>query len=181
MALSQSLPTPTTQELFAVVVREAEGAPLPLADPTAPTAPDPLTPLEFAPENVMTVIEDSAEKARVAVTETFERSEGAKARQISDVPRWRFSRTTKTHVKLAPLTEVMELFVPVELCTSVEKKAKSNSFGAVVEKMGLEIEVEAVPWSCQTTASAAIEVKLVDWAEKLMPERPVPESVTDWL
>src|SRR6476660_9783162 len=155
MALSQSLPTPMTQELFPLVVNEAEGAPVPLPEPVAPIAPDPSAPVELTPEKLMTVMEDCAGKARVAVTETFARGDEAKARQISEVPRWRFARTTKTQFKPPPTTAVTELLVPEEDWTSVDTKARSNSFGAVVEKIGLVSVLIAEPWSRQTNASVA--------------------------
>src|SRR5712675_878201 len=99
MALSQSLPTPTTKEPFAVVTREAVGAPpLELPVPMLPIAPDPFVPEVSAPVKLMTVREEDVLWDRVAVTVALVSSAGAKARQISAVPRWRLVRPTRTQV-----------------------------------------------------------------------------------
>jgi hypothetical protein len=58
VALSQSLPTPITNELFLVVIREAVGAPgLALPVPVVPIAPEPYVPVVLTPVKLMTVIE----------------------------------------------------------------------------------------------------------------------------
>src|ERR687888_1762251 len=87
VAVSQSLPTPSTQELFLVVTREAVGAPgLALALAVAPMAPEPLVPEVSTPANVTTVIDEFTVWESVALTDTFESTEAAKARQTSAVP-----------------------------------------------------------------------------------------------
>lgn len=76
-----------------VVVREAVGAvnaPLPEAD--APIAPDP-PPVVSTPEKVIMVIAALGELwENVAVAVTFDRTDGANARQISAVPFCAFVR-----------------------------------------------------------------------------------------
>ena len=80
MALSQSLPTPTTRELFLVVVREAVGAPLlEFPVPVAPIAPEPFVPLRIDSVKVITVIEETVLRDRVAVTIALIKGAGAKA------------------------------------------------------------------------------------------------------
>lgn len=82
MALSQSLPTPKTHELFRVVTNPAVGAPLAaLPVPVAPTTPDGSTPVK-----VTTVIDAGSLIERVALTDTFVNTADANARQISEVP-----------------------------------------------------------------------------------------------
>jgi len=85
--LSQSLPTPKTQEPFRVVTRVALGAPaLLLVAALAPIAPDPLVPDVSAPVKLTTVIEDATPCESLAVTLMPVKGDGAKARQISAVP-----------------------------------------------------------------------------------------------
>jgi hypothetical protein len=87
MGLSQSTPTPKTQELFRVVTSVALGAPgFALADAVAPTAPDPLAPDVSTPLKLTTVMDESTGADSVAVTVTFVSGAGANARQISAVP-----------------------------------------------------------------------------------------------
>src|ERR671926_1912033 len=89
VALSQSPPTPNTQELSRVVVRVAVGAPgFALPVPIAPIAPAPPTPEGSAPVNVTTVIDAATLCEIVAVTVTLLSVDGAKARQISAVRSW---------------------------------------------------------------------------------------------
>jgi hypothetical protein len=59
IALSQSVPTPNTQELFRVVASVAVGVPeLLLVAALAPIAPDPLVPEGSTPVKLTTVIDD---------------------------------------------------------------------------------------------------------------------------
>ena len=107
IALSKSLPTPTTQELFLVVVRVAVGAPdAALAPPIAPMAPDPLDPEVSAPMKLTTVMDERTLCEIVAVTVALERAVGAKARQISAVPLCAFVRFTSAQVRDPPVTPV---------------------------------------------------------------------------
>ncbi len=88
MALSQSVPTPKTQELLRVVTKLAEGAPEDaLALPVEPIAPEPEVPDVSTPVKVTTVIEADMLRERVALTDALVSAEGANARQISAVPR----------------------------------------------------------------------------------------------
>jgi hypothetical protein len=87
MALSQSSPTPITQELAFVVNREAVGAPgFAFPDPIAPMAPEPLVPVVFAPVKLMTVMEAPSLTESVAVTVVALSLAVANVRQISAVP-----------------------------------------------------------------------------------------------
>src|SRR4051794_38158395 len=104
---------PTTQELFLVVVSDAVGAPeAALAPPIAPIAPDPLDPEVSAPVKLTTVIDERTLCAMVAVTVAFERSAGAKARQISAVPLWALIRFTSIQVRDPPVTPVTVVLAP---------------------------------------------------------------------
>ena len=87
MALSQSLPTPITQELPRVVTKEAVGAPeVAFPAPIAPIAPEPLAPDIFTPRKLITVIEETALPPKLAVTVTLVSGAVANARHISAVP-----------------------------------------------------------------------------------------------
>src|SRR3954471_232044 len=113
IALSKSLPTPTTQELFLVVVTVAVGAPdAALAPPIAPMAPDPLDPDASAPVKLTTVMEERTLCETVAVTVTLERTAGAKARQTSAVPLCAFVRLTSAQVRDPPVTPVTVVLAP---------------------------------------------------------------------
>jgi hypothetical protein len=88
MGLSQSTPTPKTQEPLRVVTRVAVGAPLAaFPAPVAPMAPEPLVPVVSTPVKVITVIEESTACDNVALTEIALKGTTEKARQISAVPR----------------------------------------------------------------------------------------------
>src|SRR3954468_20856498 len=113
IALSKSLPTPTTQELFLVVVSVAVGAPdAALAPPVAPMAPDPLAPDVSAPVKLITVIDESTLCETVAVTVALKRTAGAKARQISAVPLCVFVRLTSAQVRDPPVMPVTVVLAP---------------------------------------------------------------------
>jgi hypothetical protein len=160
MALSQSLPTPNTQELLRVVTSVAAGAPglaFPLA--VAPIAPEPLVPEVSIPVKLTTVMEAAALCDKFAVTLTLERVPGAKARQISAVPSCALVRLTKAQVRPAPVTlvTVMPLDVP-----SLEINASSNSLPALVENDGevmlaaeLDLSVDLI-WSMAIALHAGI-------------------------
>ena len=79
------------------------------------------------------------------------RAEGAKARQISAVPRCTFVRITRTHVSPAPETLFTATFVLEML--SAEINAKSNSLAEEVENVPVDTDVFLVPWSAGTLAS----------------------------
>src|SRR5712692_212219 len=120
MGLSQSVPTPNTQEFPRVVVSVAAGAPLLALPPAvAPTEPDPFVPLVSTPLKLITVIEEATLVESVAVTVTPVSPEGAKARQISAVPLCTFVRTARTQVRPAPVTPFTTVLVP-ELGPSAE-------------------------------------------------------------
>jgi hypothetical protein len=141
IALSQSLPTPNTQDPFRVVVSETDGAPEEALFPfVLPIAPEPLVPLVSAPVNVTRVMDAATLCDRVALTVTAESEAEAKARQISAVPIWPFVRLTSAQVTPAPLTPVT--LMPEELA-SVETNASSSSFPDFVENEG---EVMLVLW-----------------------------------
>lgn len=155
MALSQSLPTPKTQELATVVVRLAEGAPEDaLALAVAPMAPDPPVPLLLAPVKVTTVIDAATLTESVAFTETLLSTEGANARHTSAVPSWVFVRRTSVQVRLAPVMPVTVVLVP-EPGLSAEMNASSSSFAAVVVKVGLVMVVELLLRSVDSVLSMA--------------------------
>lgn len=127
-----------TQELLAVVVREADGAPEPAPlVAVAPIAPEPFVPDVLIPVKLITVIEEAAGRDSVAETDTFVSADVEKLRQISDVPRCLLALTTNTQVRPPPVTLVTVLLVPEDDWTSAETKASSNSFGDVVEKGGV--------------------------------------------
>ena len=105
MALSKSLPTPNTHELFRVVIRLAVGAPLrALPVPFAPIAPEPFVPEGFTPVKLITVIDETTCLDIVAVTVTLLSGAAAKARQISEVPLCTFVLCTRAQVSPAPVT-----------------------------------------------------------------------------
>ena len=113
MALSKSLPTPSTQELSRVVVSVAVGAPEEaFPAPVAPTAPEPLVPEVSTPVKLITVIEAATLWDRVALTEVLVRVEGAKARQISAAPLCTLVLTTRAHVRPAPEMVLTVVLVP---------------------------------------------------------------------
>jgi hypothetical protein len=88
----------------------------------------------FTPVKLITVIEEVKLCDRVAVTDTFAKTVGAKARQISEVPSWVLVLTTRTQVRPAPVTLLTVVFVP-ELGPSVEIKVNNNSLADFVEKV----------------------------------------------
>ena len=142
MALSQSLPTPSTMELLRVVVSEAVGAPeAALALAVAPIAPDPFVPEVSTPAKLMTSIDETTFCERVAVTKTLLSGFGANARQISAVPSCVFVRSTKFQVNPAVV-----ILVTVALAdnASVPTSAKISSFPAEVENALLVTVVAAV-------------------------------------
>ena len=99
IALSQSAPTPKTQELFLVVTKLAVGAPgFALALAVLPIAPEPFVPVGSTPVKLITVIDAKTFCDSVAVTVALVKGEVAKARQISAVPLCVFVRTTNVHV-----------------------------------------------------------------------------------
>lgn len=155
MALSQSVPTPKTQEFAWVVVRLAVGAPdaaLPLA--VAPMAPDPLVPVVFTPVKVTTVIEAASLVDRVAVTVALVSTAGAKARQTSAVPRCVLVRSTSAQVRLPPVTPDTVVLVP-EVGPSAEMKASKSSLAAEVVKAGVAMVLELVLLSFEAVLSIA--------------------------
>src|SRR4029077_9975888 len=84
VGLSQSLPTPTTNELFRVVTSVAVGAPdAALALWIAPMAPEPFVPEVSTPAKLITVSMDETPGDSVAVTVALVNAEDANARQIS--------------------------------------------------------------------------------------------------
>ena len=128
MPLSQSSPTPITQELAWVVSREAVGAPgFAFPVPTAPMAPEPFVPLVLTPVKLITVMEATSLCESVAVTVTALNLAAANARHTSAVPRWVFVRSTKVQVNPVVVIPVTVTFVPL-LGASVDTKARSNSF-----------------------------------------------------
>ena len=71
MALSKSLPTPTTKEPPRLVTSVAVGAPgLAFPVPIAPMAPKPFVPEVSTPVKLITVIEETTRCDSVAVTVT---------------------------------------------------------------------------------------------------------------
>ena len=71
MGLSQSVPTPNTQEFARVVINVAVGAPEgALADFVAPIAPEPFDPETSTPSSAITVRDDAAFCDKVAATVT---------------------------------------------------------------------------------------------------------------
>src|SRR3954470_4936780 len=107
IALSKSLPTPKTHELFRVVVSVAVGAPeAALADLIAPIAPEPFVPDVSTLENVITVRDEITVCDSVAVAVTLVRTFGEKARQISLDPACALVRATRAQVSPAPVTPV---------------------------------------------------------------------------
>src|SRR6185436_19433921 len=106
---SQSLPTPTTSDLFLVVTSVADGAPdRAFALATAPMAPEPPVPDGSTPLKLITVIWPDTPCESVPVTFAAVRIVGANARQISASPRWAFVRPTSVHVSPPPVTAVTE-------------------------------------------------------------------------
>ena len=177
MALSQSLPTPKTHEVFRVVTRLAAGPPLAaLALPVAPIAPEPFTPDVSTPVNVTTVIEDITLLDRVALTDTFVSGVDANARQISEVPICLLVRSTNAQVSPAPVTLLTVVLVP-EPEKSVAINASSNSLPEVVENEGLAMTV-LVDLSADTIVSVTSAL-VVDTADvKLIPARAELLTVT---
>jgi hypothetical protein len=91
-------------------------------------------PTVLTPLKVITVIEETTLCDKVALTATFFNTDGAKARQISDVPSWTLVLTTRTQVNPAPDTLCTVAFG--ELRVSVEMKASSSSLLWAVENAG---------------------------------------------
>src|SRR4029077_7906877 len=87
IALSKSLPTPKTHELFRIVTTVAVGAPeAALAGFVAPIAPEPLVPVVSTPVKLITVMEATTLCDRVAVTVVPVKLLGANALQTSEEP-----------------------------------------------------------------------------------------------
>lgn len=143
MALSKSLPTPKTQELLRVVTSVAVGAPEEaLVLFVAPMAPEPPVPVVSAPVKVTTVSDETTLCESAAVTVMLLSVDGAKARQISDVPLCLLERRTSVHVKPPPVTLVTVVLDPEE--KSVATNAKRSSLAAVVENAEVATEDFAV-------------------------------------
>src|SRR3954469_6959165 len=152
-ALSQSTPTPTTKELARVVVSVAVGAPdAALALPIVPIAPEPLVPVVSTPVNDITVIELETFCEMAAATVTPVSVVGAKARQISAVPRCALVRPTRAQVRPPPVTLVT--VVAAACALSAATSASSSSFGAAVEKAG-DVTLVPGPRSVHTATSIA--------------------------
>jgi hypothetical protein len=94
-------------------------------------APEPFVPAVLAPARLITVIEETTDWERLAVTFALLRTEEESARQISEVPDWAFVRTTRVHVKPAPVTLWTEVLGVVVL-SAVMKASKSSCPEAVV-------------------------------------------------
>jgi hypothetical protein len=153
-ALSQSVPTPNTQELLRVVTSDAVGAPTAaLPPPVAPMAPDPFVPDESAPVKLTTVIDDTTFCDRFAVTVTLLSADVAKARHTSAPPGCAFVRFTSTQVRFPPVTLVTVR--PPEEIESAETNANKSSFGTVVENAGVVTVVAADVRSVEITVSIA--------------------------
>jgi hypothetical protein len=75
-------------------------------------APDPFVPVVSTPVKLITVMEAETFCARFAVTDALLKGAAAKARHISDVPRWLFVLTTRAHVKPAPDTLLTVIVFP---------------------------------------------------------------------
>jgi hypothetical protein len=161
-----------------VVTRLAVGAPgLAFPLPIAPIACEPFVPpVVGTPLKLITVIEAATLRDRVALTVTFVREDGAKVRQISDVPLCVLVLTTSAQVSPAPVT--LETTVLVPLIQSVATKARSSSLPEVVEKDGLVIVVLFVPRSTHVVAS--IEIPVLAVAVKLTPPMLTLLIVTVW-
>jgi hypothetical protein len=158
IALSQSSPTPRTQELFAVVVSEDTGAPeeaLPLA--LAPTAPEPKVPDVLTPAKLITVMEEATLCDSAAVTLTLANGATEKALQISAVPNCKLLRATRTQVSPDPFTLVTLTFVPEEYA-SEEINASSSSFPEFVENVEVLTLVPGLFLLAETLASMVIPV-----------------------
>ena len=166
MALSQSLPTPNTQDPFRVVVSDTDGAPDELLFPFAlPIAPDPLVPLGSAPLKVTIVIDAATLCDKVAFTVTADSKAGAKALQISAVPSWAFVRLTSAHVTPPPLTPVTVM--PEELA-SVAINASRSSFPDFVENddvmllLALDRSVEVIASVARAPNAGAMRRKMME-------------------
>jgi hypothetical protein len=101
---------------------------------------------------VSTVIDARWLLDSVACTEIFVRGVGVNARQISAVPNCTFVRLTSVHVRLAPVTVVMVVFVPGK-GASVAMKASSTSLLEVVENVAEVIKVALEELSLNASAS----------------------------
>ena len=158
-APSQSFPAPKTHEFALVVTNDAFGAPereLPL--PVAPIAPEPFWPDGSAPLNDITVIEaEGMLWFNVAVTVAPVNTDGANARQISDVPHCTLVRTTSCHVSAPPvlLTPATVVVGPVEVGVGAVTNASNSSFAAEVENDGEVIEAALLSESREISASTA--------------------------
>lgn|SRR5512146_1467822 len=153
VALSQSLPTPKTQELFRVVTKLAEGAPeAALIAAVAPIAPEPPLPEVSAPWKATTVMLVAADWASVAVTLALVSGEPAKARQTSAVPNCALERATNDHVRPPPVTPVTEFGFEPE---SLEMNASRSSLLPVVENALLLMVLFAAELSKEVVTSTA--------------------------
>jgi hypothetical protein len=146
-----------TKELLWAVTKEAVGAPgFAFPVPVAPIAPEPLVPEVFTPGKLITVIEETALMARLAVAVTLLSGAGANARQISAVPLCVLVRRTRTQVKPPPVMLVTLLLGPLVLETSEAIMARSSSLGIAVEKAEVVTEVAFVLRSPNAVASMVI-------------------------
>jgi hypothetical protein len=123
--------------------------PLEFPVPVAPVEPEPFVPEVSTPVKLITVIEETVLRDRVAVTVALLSGEGAKARQISAVPNCIFVLRTNAQVSPAPAMLVTVVLVPDE-GASVDTKANNNSFPDVVENAAVATVVLDVPWSLET-------------------------------
>jgi hypothetical protein len=154
--LSQSSPTPTTREPFAVVVREAVGEPeLPLAVPVAPIDPE---------GNPRIVIDESTFCDKVAVTVIPDTCDVAVAAQSSAVPNWEYcelpclddnaaARFTNAQCKTSPVLVTLVTVVLAELTLSAAMHTSSSSFGYAVENGRLTIVSFGEPLSVEVFTS----------------------------
>jgi len=179
IALSQSSPSPITQELALVVTREAVGAPgFAFPEPMAPMAPEPLVPVVLTPVKLITVMEALTLCDSVAVTIVALSLAEANVRQISAVPLWVLVLLTRTQVKPPPVTPLTETLVPL-VEASAAMNARSNSLVEAVVKDGDTTVVALVERSVDVVTSAAIGADAVFVRLKLAGvATPVAVAVT---
>jgi hypothetical protein len=153
-AVSQSVPTPNTHELFRVVTSDAVGAPVAaLPPPVAPIAPDPFVPDASAPVKVTTVIDATTFCDRFAATVALLKAVVANARQISASPGCALVRFTSAQVSPPPVT--LLTVIPPDAPESAEMNANNSSFGTVVENAAVVTVVLADVLSVEVIASMA--------------------------
>src|SRR5438874_8060551 len=177
-AISQSVPTPTTSELAAVVTIVPFGAPAAAlaARLAAPTSDG------TAPVNPITVIDAASELFMTAVTVMLACAGVVNAHQISAVPSCAFERTALVHVNAVPvlLMPFTIVFTP-STGASAETNATNSVFAPGVNAGLVTVRFGKPAFRLAVTVIAGPAVPVETTSATALPCGAVPGLVGVWL